>query len=256
MPNNNVRENSLIPSRKIIHLLVSVSNLLPSVIVAALFSKVVGSKIHFSEWIDDKFNECEIGNFDGKNNGYLKSGLSFALRKASDILDQMIDTHKPFSLSDVVDAVASVRMFDEAVCLLLSFKNADMFPNSVCLNSMMNDLLRNNKMDLFWKVNERLVEANMTRDVYTYSHVIMAYCKSGKMDETKRRFQDAKLLLEDMLNAGLYPDSFTYTALIDGFLKQGEVDEVFKMKNEMVAKGIKVNLVTFNCIIDGLCKLG
>ncbi|KAJ0895916.1 putative tetratricopeptide-like helical domain superfamily [Helianthus annuus] len=109
-------------------------------------------------------------------------------------------------------------MSDEAVCLLLSFKNADMFPNSVCLNSLMRDLLRNNKIDLFWIVNERLVEANVTRDVYTYSHVITAYCKSGKMDEAKRVFSEME---ENNCN----PNLVTYNLLIGGLCRHGLVDK-------------------------------
>lgn len=42
------------------------------------------------------------------------------------------------------------------------------------------DLLKNDKMDLFWIVYYRLVETNVTPNVYTYSNIINAYCKIGK----------------------------------------------------------------------------
>ncbi|KAI7736472.1 hypothetical protein M8C21_012077, partial [Ambrosia artemisiifolia] len=240
------------------------------------------------------------------------------LRKASDVLDQMIDTHhnnKTFKdvVEAVVDAVADVKfsslglaqlvyayknkfMFDEAVGLLLSLKknNGDgdvsMLPNNVCLNSLMRDLLRNNKMELFWKVNERLSEGNVI-------HVITAYCKSGKMDEAKRVFREMEEkgcrpnlvthgLVDEaigykrlMSEKGLVPDAYTYAItveglckakrsslvpkpitysyLVDGFRREGKIDEALSSKDEMVAKSYEPQsaLWCFNVLMRDLLRL-
>ena len=47
----------------------------------------------------------------------------------------------------------------------------------------------------------------------------------------------------------------TYHALIGGLLEQGEVDEALKLKDKMVATLVKVDIVTFICIIKGFASL-
>ncbi|PWA90403.1 tetratricopeptide-like helical domain-containing protein [Artemisia annua] len=195
---------------------------------------------------------------------FVDTGHTSDLKFARNILAMMAETRKP--MSDVIDAMTRVelssdmftlvvyaymnrRLFDEAVYLLLNYKNGDCFPDLVCLYLLMKDLLKYDKLDLFWKVYERLSETNVTLDLYFYNIVTQGYCKSGKMEDAKRVYSEMK---EKDFRIFLA----TYNALIEGLLEQGKVDEALKLKDKMVATLVKVDIVTFICIIKGLCKLG
>ncbi|PWA58598.1 tetratricopeptide-like helical domain-containing protein [Artemisia annua] len=184
------------------------------------------------------------------------------LRYASNVLDQMIETRKP--VSDVVEAVRGVGlsslgftqlvyaykskcMLDEAVFLLLSYGDKSCFVNSVCFNSLLSDLLKGGKMELFWKVCERLSECDVKRDVYTYSNVIKGYCMSGRMEDAKRVFLEME---ED----GCSPNLVTYNLLIGGLCQYGLVDEAIGYKKAMVEKGVVPDAYSYSVIIDELCK--
>nr|GEX55161.1 hypothetical protein [Tanacetum cinerariifolium] len=152
--------------------------------------------------------------------------------KPPDILDAM----KSFGLSSslftrLIYTYTYRRMFDEAVYLLLNYKNGDCFPDLDCLNILMERLL------------------NVDFNCILYNNVINGYIKIGETE-------DAKTVLLEMKEKDCSPDLVTYNVIIGGFLEQGEADEVFNLKNEMVATGIKVDVETFVCIIKGLFKLG
>nr|GEY93083.1 hypothetical protein [Tanacetum cinerariifolium] len=144
-------------------------------------------------------------------------------------------------------AYKSKCMLDEAVFLLLSYGDKSCFVNSVCFNSLMSDLLKGGKLELFWKVCERLSECDVKRDVYTYGNVIKGYCMSGKMEDAKRVFSE-------MEDNDCSPNLVTYNLLIGGLCQNGLVDEAIGYKKVMVEKGVVPDAYSYSVIIDELCK--
>lgn len=55
---------------------------------------------------------------------------------------------------------------------------------------------------------------------------------------------------------GFILDEYMYMILIYGCVVDGEINEVFKLRDEMFVKGIIFNVVMYNVLIKGLCKLG
>ncbi|KAJ8569755.1 hypothetical protein K7X08_006332 [Anisodus acutangulus] len=51
-------------------------------------------------------------------------------------------------------------------------------------------------------------------------------------------------------------DEFIYAVLIDGVCRKGEIGRAFELLGEMEKKDIKPSVVTYNTIINGLCKAG
>ncbi|KAK1422412.1 hypothetical protein QVD17_25511 [Tagetes erecta] len=217
---------------------------------------------HFFNW-----STSRIGDGTSQN---LKSFLILAmcfcnsnqLFKASGVLDKMIEMGKP--VLEVVDAVKGVglsslgfsqlvygykskNMLDEAVFLVLSYNKDGVFINSKCLNALMSDLLKSNKMDLFWKVYERLGEVGFTFDVFTYSNVIKGYCRSGKMEEAKRVFSE-------MEEKNCSPNLVIYNLLLGGLCRCGLVNEALDYKKIMTEKGLIPDEYTYAIIIEGLCR--
>jgi leucine-rich PPR motif-containing protein len=91
----------------------------------------------------------------------------------------------------------------------------------------------------------------MTKDgikpnLVTYTAIILGFCKKGKMAE-------ALAMVEDLV---IEVDEFMYATLINGFCKRGDFDRVFHLLDEMEKRGINPSIVTYNTVINGLCKFG
>ncbi|CAI9755232.1 unnamed protein product [Fraxinus pennsylvanica] len=60
-------------------------------------------------------------------------------------------------------------------------------------------------------------------------------------------------LVRKMLKDGLLPDSAIYTLIIDRHFKRGDMDRALKYLSEMLARGIRLDIVTYGAFICGLC---
>ncbi|KAL6571873.1 hypothetical protein OROHE_002742 [Orobanche hederae] len=53
--------------------------------------------------------------------------------------------------------------------------------------------------------------------------------------------------------SGIMPDAFTYTTLMDSYSKSGQMLTAHQLLHEMLQKGIKPTVVTFNVLMNGFC---
>ncbi|RVX08363.1 Pentatricopeptide repeat-containing protein [Vitis vinifera] len=158
----------------------------------------------------------------------------------------------------------------EAVNVFLGPKNFEFRPSLLSCNSLLGDLLKGNKVELFWKVFDGMCahkstsgdgEKGCSPNLVTYNVIMGGLCRARLLDEAielKRsmRSREAKLMLLEMINVGLKPEPITYNALIDGFMRQGDIEQAFRIKDEMVACGIEANLIIWNTLLNGVCKAG
>lgn len=106
----------------------------------------------------------------------------------------------------------------------------------------------------------RMKQLHCKPDVQAYNVVISALCRVGKMKRVR-------LLLEQMELPGFHcpPDKYTYTILIDAYCKRGlqtgcrkairrRIWEANHMFRRMIFNGFSPDVVTYNCLINGLCK--
>ena len=59
-----------------------------------------------------------------------------------------------------------------------------------------------------------------------------------------------------MISKGHEPNVVTYNTLIDGLCKEGKIDKAVDILHDMISKGHEPNVVTYNILINGLCKKG
>ncbi|KAK3023651.1 hypothetical protein RJ639_043177 [Escallonia herrerae] len=60
-------------------------------------------------------------------------------------------------------------------------------------------------------------------------------------------------MVEDL---GIILDEFAYVTLIDGLCVRGDFDLVFHLLDDMEKKDIRASVVTYNTVINGLCRAG
>ncbi|KAF3445273.1 hypothetical protein FNV43_RR14968 [Rhamnella rubrinervis] len=184
----------------------------------------------------------------------------------------------PVVFEMLVDSYRKMGLLAEAVTVFLTIKNAEFVPTSSFCNTLLRDLLKTDKMELFWKVFDRISDMKLTFDVYTYSYVINAYAKAGNVDEVKKVLLEMEekgfppnvdtynMVIHGLCGAGhvdeaveikgMKPDGVSYNSLIDGFIKQGNVEEALKMKSKMVSHFIEMDLNVQNTLLNGVCKAG
>ncbi|PIN23982.1 hypothetical protein CDL12_03285 [Handroanthus impetiginosus] len=78
---------------------------------------------------------------------------------------------------------------------------------------------------------------------------ILGLCQEGKPE-------DAKAILDNMIQEGSLPSALVYATLIQGFCKGGCVKEAVELMKEMIGRGYFPVASTFNTLISGFCRQG
>ncbi|KAK0580073.1 hypothetical protein LWI29_036012 [Acer saccharum] len=97
------------------------------------------------------------------------------------------------------------------------------------------------------KVKNKMLEAGLKLDRFTYRGLIHGFCKAQEMD-------NAKELLFSMLGAGFSPSYCNYSWLVDGYSNQGNEETVIKLLNEFVRRGLCVDVSVYRALIRRFCK--
>ncbi|KAF3772216.1 Pentatricopeptide repeat-containing protein [Nymphaea thermarum] len=61
-----------------------------------------------------------------------------------------------------------------------------------------------------------------------------------------KRFDEARHRLEELIAKGVFPNKVTFNTLINGLCKSGNLEEGFRLRDRMLATGVAPNLVTYN----------
>ncbi|KAI0495818.1 hypothetical protein KFK09_022121 [Dendrobium nobile] len=86
-------------------------------------------------------------------------------------------------------------------------------------------------------------------DAYTYSTLIAALARSGRLD-------DAFALLDEMQLDGVAPNSVTFNSLLHTILRTGDFRRAANLTRYMLLKGCTPTLATYNTLVHGLCRHG
>ncbi|TKY57043.1 Pentatricopeptide repeat-containing protein mitochondrial [Spatholobus suberectus] len=153
----------------------------------------------------------------------------------------------PASYTLLVDTVAKVRQFDVAWQLITEMDQNDLTPTP----------------STFLTLIRRLVSAGLTRQAVRAFHDIDAFA------DTKTTPDDFCVLLDTLCKYGhvklaaevfnrnknrFVPDVKVYTVLIYGWCKLGRVKTAKAFLSEMVERGIEPNVVTYNVLLNGVCR--
>ncbi|MED6118880.1 hypothetical protein PIB30_006669 [Stylosanthes scabra] len=147
----------------------------------------------------------------------------------------------------LIDAMAKVRQFDVAWQLIVDMDRRSLTPTP----------------DTFLLLIRRLVAAGLTRQAIRAFDDIDAFSEKKVSSEefcllldTLCKYGYAKVAVE-IFNKNLHrfkPDVKIYTVLIYGWCKLGRIRKARELFSEMVDKGVEPNLVTYNVLLNGICR--
>ncbi|KAK3424418.1 hypothetical protein EUGRSUZ_F01187 [Eucalyptus grandis] len=129
------------------------------------------------------------------------------------------------------------------------WKSAMICYPKVTYSVLVGALCKQGRMEEAVNLLEEMKDKGLDLDVRHYTTLIDGYC-------LQRDFDHALNLLKQMIEEGIQPDIVTYNVLAHGYSRAGLVYEVHELLRHMDACGVKPNVVTHNVIIEGLCISG
>lgn len=110
-------------------------------------------------------------------------------------------------------------------------------------------MIKTGRMQEAEEIFEMMVSSGVRQDLVSYNTLINLYCRQGRLD-------DALRLLDEIEGEGLECDQYTHTIIVDGLCQAGNFVGAQRHLNYMNTLGFGYNLVAFNCLLNGLGKVG
>ncbi|KAK1257408.1 Pentatricopeptide repeat-containing protein [Acorus gramineus] len=147
----------------------------------------------------------------------------------------------------IVDSLGRVRQFDAAWTLIADMDRRGLPPSPRTFHVLI----------------RRLVAAGMTRqavrafdDMETFIERPPTKAEFTRLLDTLCKYRHVRLAME-LFNARrsvFEPDVKAYTVVIYGWCKIGRFDFAEKLFEEMLARGLEPSVVTYNVLLNGICR--
>nr|XP_011462244.1 PREDICTED: pentatricopeptide repeat-containing protein At1g62670, mitochondrial-like [Fragaria vesca subsp. vesca] len=160
-----------------------------------------------------------------------------------------------FTFSAMIDSLCKEKKVKEAQALLGMMIIGGQQPNVVTFNSLIYGFCLLREMERAKKLFGQLVEKGSIVNVRTCNIMIHGYCQTKEVDLAYQIFMymNCYEIFKNMTCWALVPDTITYNTMIDGLYKAGRMGEAQKLTSEMRERGLPQDLQTFNIILHGLC---
>ncbi|KAL8226396.1 hypothetical protein R6Q57_016228 [Mikania cordata] len=186
-------------------------------------------------------------------NGFCKMGkVDDGIKVLDDMVKGKFNFCGPDSVTftTIISGLLSIGRTIEALDILFKLMPEKGFdPNVITYNVVLRGLFKlkhaNEAMGVFKSMGNGGVEADCT----THAIMIDGLCQCDLVDE-------AKVLWDDVIWPSKVHDNFVYSAIVKGFCCSGKFNEACDFVYELVDCGVRLNVVNYNILIEGACKLG
>nr|KJB72046.1 hypothetical protein B456_011G155600 [Gossypium raimondii] len=163
-----------------------------------------------------------------------------------------------------------IGKWDEAKRLLADTVNKGISPDVYIVNALVSALCKDGKIQEAISVFDLMTQRGIRPDVITYTTLIHAFysiidilCKEGESSKaieilelmTRKgachsgKWEEVTNLLNRIMNEGVHPNLVTFNSLINALCKEKRIEEAITMLN-LMSQG----RFTFNSLINALCK--
>ncbi|KAF0912799.1 hypothetical protein E2562_019021 [Oryza meyeriana var. granulata] len=187
------------------------------------------------------------------------AALSLVRAHAFPTLFHLLRVHGPLvstaALTDVIRALGEEGLPRHALAAFHRARQFHCSPDAQCYNTLLAALCRNGhfKEARFLLDQMERPGSRCSPDSYTYTVLISWYCRigveTGCRKAARRRIYEAGRLFRRMGEKGLEPDVVTYNCLINGLCKTYRVERAHDLFDEMLRKGCAPNRVTYNSFV-------
>ncbi|KAE8681453.1 hypothetical protein F3Y22_tig00111330pilonHSYRG00903 [Hibiscus syriacus] len=176
-----------------------------------------------------------------------------------------------YTYTNVINAHCRIGSIDKAKGVLMEMKECS--PGLVTYNVMISGLCRAGSVDEALKENrlpeaklmmEEMRRAGLNPTHIAYTALINGFIKQAGdlekskalINEMKSRFEEARRILDRMMENGVMPDIFCCSTLINGLCKAQRINEARRILDEMVDMGLNPDEHTYGTFIHVYAKAG
>ncbi|KAA8550346.1 hypothetical protein F0562_002030 [Nyssa sinensis] len=181
-----------------------------------------------------------------------------------------------FSLTVVVDGLCKCGEIKTARELVEEMVGRGIKPNIITCNTLVDACAKRWNFGEVDKILVLLEREGVDFNVETYKFLIDGFSSSGKIEEAERIVSEmhdksfkvdahllhfnyrwaAKEFVDEMQSKGIELDQVIFDTLIDGYCKKGMIDEAYGLLVVMEKKGFIADASMYDTIASGLCKSG
>ncbi|KAM0944050.1 putative tetratricopeptide-like helical domain superfamily [Dioscorea sansibarensis] len=159
------------------------------------------------------------------------------------------------TVTSIIKVLGDEGLAKEALAAFYRMKQLHCKPDVIAYNTVISALCRigdfKNARSLLEQME--LPGARCPPDTYTYTILIGYYCRrsmeTGCRKAIRRRIWEANHMFRRMLFKGFVPDVVTYNCLINGLCKSYRIERALEVFDEMLQRGCVPNRVTYNSFI-------
>ncbi|KAI4369360.1 hypothetical protein MLD38_017805 [Melastoma candidum] len=141
-------------------------------------------------------------------------------------------------------------------------------PSVVSYNILLDGCSKKSGMGRMHKADEITREMNEIPNLVTYNIMINGSELAGQNVELRfesnivaynilqKKLDEAREMLQAIDREGLDAGAITFNTLIDGLCKTGKMGDAFQLRDLMLERGISLDVSTYNSLVAGLCKEG
>ncbi|KAF5941199.1 hypothetical protein HYC85_022366 [Camellia sinensis] len=206
--------------------------------------------------------------------GLCKSGKTQDALKLFDEMTQRGIPPNRITFTVIISGLCKSKRADEAHRLFNTMKRSGCSPDTITYNALLNGFCKLGKVDEAFMLCSSFKKEGYALGINGYSCLIDGLFRA-------RRYNEAHDLFQKMSEENIIPDLVLYTIMIRGLAEAGKVKDALKLVegddgercgtrysrnglvgeareifNEMEKVGCFPSVVTFNALIDGLCKDG
>ncbi|KAG8098068.1 hypothetical protein GUJ93_ZPchr0013g34155 [Zizania palustris] len=210
----------------------------------------------FLSWSHSDANPCRVPLTEAPLRA---AALSLARARALPALFGLLRENGPLvstaALTDVIRALGEEGLPRHALAAFHRARQLHCSPDAQCYNTLIAALCRNGRFKEARFLLDQMERpgARCRPDSYTYTVLISWYCRigveTGCRKASRRRIYEAGRLFRRMGEKGLDPDVVTYNCLINGLCKTYRVERAHEVFDEMLRRGCTPNRVTYNSFV-------
>ncbi|XP_074332070.1 uncharacterized protein LOC141668905 isoform X1 [Apium graveolens] len=185
--------------------------------------------------------------------------------------------------STMINGLCKTGHTDMALWLFRFMQDSDCKPDTITYNMIIGSLCKHGRVDDALNVHSEMIEKGVLPDVWTYSPIIQVLCNVNRWEEVSMflkqmmddmnispdvrtftilvyaysksgKLDDAEQVIEIMNERGEYPDIVTYSTLMHGYCTQGKMDEALAVLSTIKSKEIILDCYTYNILLDAFCR--
>ncbi|KAI6682892.1 hypothetical protein NL676_028805 [Syzygium grande] len=178
------------------------------------------------------------------------------------------------SFNTVLDILCKSRHVEMASNKLFKVLRGRFKADCVSYNIIANGWCLIKRTPMALEVLKEMVDRGLNPSSTTYNIMLKGFFRAGQVDEAwqfflqmKKRKCDidvvtyttikkAKRVFDEMAREGILPSVVTYNAMIQVLCKKDNVENAILVFEEMLRKGYVPNSITYNLVIRGLCHAG